>query len=358
MSIESELEREGIKVLKPLDTLMVNNIAKNVAKKLVSTFPEQNLDYDKLFIAFSRVPMYFVEMPEGTASAKYFYRNSSIYFSNKIKESELTGFAVHELIHFMQESRDKNNNLLRLGLCDFTHPKLVGMALNEASVQLMTAKVLGLSQDKVKYFGINLLTNSPDYYPLECNLVNQLAYIVGEDVLFSSTLHADCVFETTLASLTSNKSFKQIRNNLDTIMTLEDKIALTCYKIQNNELGNRKEKIQTKLDKLKQKVANLFIETQNIILTSYFDLYINELYSAKGIENFRNKLYGYGNIIGTTENYTYYSEYYRKMMAQLEEKSIQIQGNSFTLVPTKTSPIIAFFKKLGSILHLQKDYTI
>lgn len=356
MSIESELEKEGIKVIKPLDTVLVNRIAKHVAEKLVATFPEQNLDYNQLFIAFSRVPMYFVEMPKGTSSAKYFHKNSSIYFSNNINPNELTNFAIHELIHFMQEYRDENNNLIRLGLCDFTHPKLVGMALNEAAVQLMTAKVLSANQDKVKYFGITLPTTSPDYYPLECNLVNQLAYIVGEDILFNSTLNANFVFENTLTTLTSKKSFKQIRNQLDSIMELEDKIAYLSYELENYELGKKKEKFEIKLKKLKEKVTNLFIETQNLILTSYFDLYFNELYSAKAVENFRNKLYGYQRFIGTTENYSFYNHYYIKKMAELEEKRIQIQGSSIALVSTKINPVISLFRKINRILHFQKNY--
>ena len=356
MSIESELEREGIKVIKPLDTLMVNTIAQNVAKKLVSTFPELNLEYDKLFISFSRVPMYFVEMPEGTSCAKYFYRNSSIYFSNRINKKELTNFAVHELIHFMQEDRDEKNNITRLGLCDFTHPKLVGMALNEAAVQIMATRTLKVPQDKVKYFGIELPTTSPEYYPLECNLVNQLAYIIGEDILFNSTLNANLIFENTLTSLTSKKIYKQIRNNMDNIMDIEDKISYFTHTLQINDLGKKKEKIENKLQYFKNKVRELFFQTQNLILTSYFDLYFNEIYSTRGIENFRNKLYGYGRYIGTYENYSYFSDYYIKKMAELEEKRIELEGTSITLVPIKKNKFISLFRKIGRLLHLQKDY--
>ncbi len=356
MSIETDLAKEGIKVIKPLDTLMVNTIAKNVSQILVSNFPEQNLDYNKLFIAFSRVPMYFVEMPNGTSRAKYFYRNSSIYFSNKINKKELANFAVHELIHFMQENRDEKNNLVRLGLCDFTHPKLIGMALNEAAVQLMSTKALHTTEDKVKYFGIELTTSSPDYYPLECNLVNQLAYITGEDVLFNSTINANLIFENTLSSLTSKKSYKQIRNNLDKIMDLEDKISYISYYLQHNDLGKKKDKFESKLQNLKNKVQELFFETQNTILTSYFDLYFKEIYSSKGVENFRNKLYGFGHLIGTNDDYSFYNSYYIKKMAELEEKRISIEGTSISLVPEKTNTIFLLFKKIGKLLHLKKEY--
>ena len=41
MSIETELKKDGINVVEELDTLKINNIAKNVAKKIANTL---NLD--------------------------------------------------------------------------------------------------------------------------------------------------------------------------------------------------------------------------------------------------------------------------------------------------------------------------
>ena len=75
--------------------------------------------------------------------------------------------------------------------------------------------------DSVKYYGIEFDTISPSYYPVECNLVSQLAYLVGEDVLFSSTLNSTDDFKNKVAELTSLKTYYEISNSLDKILEAE-----------------------------------------------------------------------------------------------------------------------------------------
>ena len=86
MSIESDLKKDGIRVISKLDTLVVNNIARNIARKIVATFPELNFDETNLFIKLSRIDMYTASMPDGMAEANYFYKNSSIYFNNLLSK--------------------------------------------------------------------------------------------------------------------------------------------------------------------------------------------------------------------------------------------------------------------------------
>ena len=80
MSIETDLMKDGIKVIEPLDHSSVISIAQNVSKELFSAFPNYGFTYEDLFEKFSNVPMYVAEIPNGMAEASYFYKNSSIYF--------------------------------------------------------------------------------------------------------------------------------------------------------------------------------------------------------------------------------------------------------------------------------------
>ncbi len=65
--------------------------------------------------------MYIAKMPHTMAQAKYYYKNSSIYFSDSIDFSNIDSYATHECIHYLQElTCDTKNNLIHLGLCDFT----------------------------------------------------------------------------------------------------------------------------------------------------------------------------------------------------------------------------------------------
>lgn len=120
MSIEKVLKKEGIEIIKPLDTLAINNLAKNIASKLSSSFPNLKLNSNELFIKISRLNMYFAKLPNGI-SAKYFYKNKSIYFDHNLDLSNLTDVAIHECIHYLQEKIDEKGNILKLGLCDYTN---------------------------------------------------------------------------------------------------------------------------------------------------------------------------------------------------------------------------------------------
>ena len=195
MNIEKDLKREGIEVINKLDTLSANSLASSVANRLCKAFPNEHFVYQSLFINLSRLPMYVAKIPEGLAEANYFYKNSSVYFKDGLTVDELEKFAVHEFIHHIQEIKDNKGNLLRLGLCEIGDFKTYGLGLNEAAVQLASSKALEQNEDIVKYYGISLPTKSPIYYPIICNLLEQLVYITGEDNLWDSMFNCTDTFK-------------------------------------------------------------------------------------------------------------------------------------------------------------------
>ena len=358
MSIETDLKKEGIEVIKALDTLSVITIAKNVATKLVMAFPEQNLNCNDLFIKLSRLNMYVAKMPNGSASAKYYYKNSSIYFNDDIDFSNINSFATHECIHYLQELRDSKNNLTHLGLCDFTNQKLPGMALNEAAVQLMSSRALNEKTDTVKYFDITLPTSSPYYYALECNLISQMAYVTGEYALFNSTLYSNDSFKIKFVSATSEKTFQKVQNNLDKLLSLEDNLSLCVSKLGNSDLPVKTvSKIGKEISNLRNKINLLFINTQNLIMTSYFDNSFNAICNSNDIEVYRKKLYNYKDLIGTTSNYTFFNDYYVTKMACLEQKSQELElKESMALVPVKTNFWMSLLSKLSNLFNKNKAF--
>lgn len=128
MSIDKILKKEGIKIVGELDTLTQNTLARNIAEALSLHFPALNLDSKELFIKISRLNMYFADLPNGI-SAKYFYKNTSIYFDCNLNLNNITDVAVHECIHFLQEKRDESGNIIKLGLCDYTNKGLPGIRI-------------------------------------------------------------------------------------------------------------------------------------------------------------------------------------------------------------------------------------
>ena len=118
MSTNSRLKKEGIEIVEQLDTLKVNTIAISIASKLCLAFPEHNLNKSELFTSLSRINMYIAKMPEDSAGAKYFYKNNSIYFNKEYDLDEMAKLAMHECIHYIQEFRDANNNLVKMSIAN------------------------------------------------------------------------------------------------------------------------------------------------------------------------------------------------------------------------------------------------
>lgn len=355
MSVESDLRKDGIEVIEQLDTLTINSLARNISVKLCDTFPEYGLDQNELFIKLSRLDMYKAKMPEGMAEANYFYKNTSIYFNKHIAPEDLEEFAIHECIHFLQEVKDKRNYLIRMGLCDYTEFKIYGLGLNEAAVQLMSSKMNAIPKEYVKYFGISFETISPSYYPLECCLVNELAYLVGEDILFESTLKSNDVFKETFINLTSPKAFVAIQNAIDDILFAEEDIIKLNNKISQTDDRNKKvDNMVQKIDELKNEIKLTFLRTQNLIVSSYFDKAFTKIYNLEELENYRRKLYNFKDFLGYAEGYTFFNDYYVEKMAQLEHKyNVLENGGIETALYSnlkKDNKLIALFKAIRKLL--------
>ena len=355
MNIDSELKKEGIEVVSKLNTLEVNSIARDVANRITSTFSGFGLNSMDLFIKLSRLDMYKAKMPEGMSEANYFYKNSSIYFNEHIPTSELEEFAVHECIHYLQEVRDKKNCPIRMGLCDFTEFKLYGLGLNEAAVQLMASKAIGVKKEDVKYFGISFTSDSPSYYPLECNLVKQMAYVVGgEDILFESTFFSNDNFKNKFIEATSENAFYAIQNALDTILKNEEKIVKINNKIQSFDDRNQKvDSLLKKIDEYKHTIAITFMRTQNLIISKYFDKAFDEITNLEELENYRRKLQKYTNLVGLADGYTFFNNYYVEKMCQLEHKYNVIENGGIETAmtkPKKSNKFFAIIKAIKAIL--------
>ena len=360
MSVESDLRKDGIEVTEKLDTLKINSIARNVSKKLCDTFPEFNLNQNELFIKLSRLNMYKAKMPEGMAEANYFYKNTSIYFNEHIQDEDLEEFAIHECIHYIQEGKDKRNYLLRMGLCDYTEFKIYGLGLNEASVQLMASKVNGIPKEYVKYFGISFETNSPSYYPLECCLANQLAYLVGENILFESTLNSNDNFKEHFANITSPKTYMAIQNAFDDILNNEEEIIKLNNRIASIDDRNKKvDGMLEKIEELKSEISLTFMRTQNLIISSYFDNTFNNISTLEDVENYRRKLYNFKNYLGSMEGYTFFNDYYVNKMMELEKKYNAIENGevetAIKVITKKENIFVSLFKAIKKLLLGNKE---
>lgn len=376
MSINSALKKEGIKVIGKLNTLEVNKIATNISESIANAFPEHSINQKDLFISIARLNMYIAEMPDNMAMAKYFYKNNSIYFSKNMNLDDLNTLAVHECIHFMQELKNSRGKLLRLGLYNLQTGN--GMAINEAAVQHMASLALNNALDNVKYYNMEISTISPDFYPLQTALLNEMIYFTGSYALYHSTFYSNDVFKNTFIAKSSTKTYSKIEKNFDLIFEYETLLSnevqkLAFYSDTTPKDEEKKKKINDKIDTIKNIIFEKTIETQNIIILNCFEREFNLIKNVEDIKTFREHLYNFKDVLIYTENYNFFNEFYIEMTNRLEEKQefIEKYGSLLTneSITTELTSVrentygFQFFRTLFSKLKLlfeefvrEKDY--
>lgn len=338
-TIENELNKNGIKVVGKIDNNTANHIVMYVAQALCSNFPELKLNYNTLCMNIAGIQMYMAEMENTTSGACYFYKNSSLYFRQGLKLEQIRNLAVHECIHHIQEIKTQKGELRKLGLCTYASGKAYGNALNEAAVQMMSAFATGERFERVTYYGITIPSDSPTYYSLICNLMKQIGYLTGFSVLFKSTIYSDDSFYKKFKEIMGEKNAYKIQENFEKILETEEKIAKIHLKIQHEELGYRKfKKCTDDIEKHKLSLQKYFLDTQDTIITSFFDTQINTITNVSQIEDFRKYLYSFTNLIGTTPTYDFFNDYYIKKMAELDALYEKITNN-VSLTVTKKSKL-------------------
>lgn len=367
MSTNSRLKKEGIEIAEQLDTLKVNTIAISIASKLCLAFPEHNLNKSELFTSLSRINMYIAKMPDDSAGAKYFYKNNSIYFNKEYDLDEMAKLAMHECIHYIQEFRDANNNLVKMGLYNCTFNS--GLGINEAAVQLMASEANMCPSTSETYYNVSLNTISPNYYPLECALVNQMAYFTGTYPLFHSTLNSNDVFKNTFILKSNKRAYNTIVKNIDLLLAYENDLNYFASELQYANKVSEIKLLNKLIASKKDSITSIFFKTQNLIIESCFISEFNNIRNLEDVKEYKNKLYNFKNIMGSNENYTFYNEFYRKIMESLEKKKEQIEQfgeinlfetpeNSLVLVDnTKRalSFVSTFFVKIKKLFGFNKS---
>lgn len=348
MNIEKELQSDGIIVKEKISTDTVLKITDSISKKISSTFPNFDLNADEIFSKLFSLNMYKATMPEGMAEANYCYKNSSIYFNSHISDEDLEEFAIHECLHFLQEVKDENGKIAKMGLSNYTKFKTVGVGINEAAVQYLSSKIIGIEPDFEKYYDINIFTPSPSYYPVECALLNEIVYFIGEDILFKSTYFSTDEFKDAIIKHSSKKTFDKIQLAFDNILKYEEKIIILNNKLLENDKASKRE---NDILKYRETIKNTFIETQNIIIKEFFDYEYKNICNLEELENFRRKLSKFKSIIGTVNHYNFYDNYFIETMNKLEHKcNVLENGNIETALAHST--LGRFTKLLNKIKGL------
>ena len=232
------------------------------------------------------------------------------------------------------------------------------MGLNEAAVQLISSNILGETFENVAYYDIKFSTISPNCYPLLCNLVSQMAYITGEEVLFDSTFNSNDHFKNKFSALCGENTYKQVSASFDNILNIEEKIIKLRTKLENSDLSIEKShSISKKIEELKNQIRTTYFTAQETIIRTYFSTVFRSLLNSEDIDRFRKKLYNFKDLIGTTDSYHFFNDFYISMMENLDKKfdSLpEIENNTY-LIERKENKFLKLINYIKKIL-LKREF--
>jgi hypothetical protein len=339
MYVKKRIEELGIKIISKLDDRTVCDLANKIAILLVDTFSNYNLDYLKIVDSLQHIQMYIAEIPKGIAPVDYFYKDNVMYISDTIEISPANEFILHESIHRIQEFKNKKEQLVQLGICNISETKIQGMALNEAAVQYIVSKLLKRQVQVVEIYDMKIPTISKNYYPIITNLIQQLAFVLDEELLIKSVLNSNDEFKYNAIDTLGEERFFLIQANFDKI--LKNKDCILENKIANKDISQNVEQIKT-----------LYIETQKLILISYFDNMINRLETIEEVNIYKSKLIQYKDLIGSSEGLEFYINYYMNKIKQIKIIEQNIESKK------KRSLTVVSDNKIFKILKKIKNYLL
>lgn len=316
MNISKDLEKIGIFPKSELRIEERNGIARNVADKLCSNLKELYNSYNELYMRIFNCDMYYADVNEKFGNVFYYYKNNTIYIDSKKDISNIDSYIIHETIHYLQNFSkiDKESN--RAGICQFMEFKLFGLGINEALVQYITANALGNKVHRISNEKITICTNSENYYKYMTSLIGQILLLIGKKEAIDSCISSTEKFEDKLYN-TFEENTDRIVKNFDLILD------------ENN-----------KSDRNEERIIELYMQTQEIIYTTYFTKMCKRLTTIKEVDTEVEKLEDYSNIVGkllgTTIEEDKFINFKKDMEGKFLKKYVEINRsqsrNSLTVV--------------------------
>lgn len=341
MNILKKLSKIGIEPQKEIAPKEINYIAHIVADRITNTFIELQDQYNEILAKILKCKMYYSKTASNISKVNYIYWNNSIYIDESINIFEINEQLYHEIIHYLQVLKKNNGKIIKMGLCEFEDFKLNGLGINEALVQYMTSKIINREKSTTKIYGIQLKTISPYSYPLLTNLIEQIIYLLGEDIIIKAAINLnDDKFEKLFYNTFEEKT-NNIIKNFDQLLE------------QKNKLFKQKQKGNIEVD-LEKRISNIYLDTQKIILSKYYDQIIQKLTTQEEIDFCLNKYIKNKEFIGNrtnNEEINFYDEYQFIVQSKLDKQLVKInkekQKNALVKYNNK---LIEFFKKTISYL--------
>lgn len=345
MPEKNNLGNTGIEVIEPLEEKKIIDIVNQVSTRIMTAFPDNKLSYLDIYKTLLDTPMYYARIPKGLSKANYYYKDSSIYFSDRADLSEVDEFVFHECIHRLQERKDKKGRITRIGVCEVNELSVKATALNEAAVQYVTTKAFNMPKKMVNVYNIDIPSRT-EYYPIITNIISQLAFLLGENVLIDSTIRGNEEFKIDIIDNIGENEYNFIEKNLNEILHLKKEIA----DIQNNmQLKDKWEGTENlkylEIERKSKNIKNLYFDIQNKIYTSYFENLLKRTENDLEVNMILEKIKDYEDYIGVAEDNIAFNLFYSDFTKRAEQRINELK-NKTALVVLKDNFIYRIIRKI------------
>lgn len=343
MNIQKKLSKLGIEKLEELNYKDINYISHYVSNLMTKTFPFLGDKYNEILSKILCCKMYYAKIEENISTCNYIVEDNAIYIDENVNIFEPNEQLFHEIIHYLQVVRNKNGKIKKMGLCNFGDFSIKGLGLNEAIVQYMSSKMLENNLQTTNTCGITLKTISPELYPILTNLMEQMIYLLGENVIVEETIAVatENEFEDEFYNTFEEKG-NQIIKNFDRILNLK------------NELANLENSVERK--NIEVEISDIYISTQEIMVKKYFDNIVGRLTEVEEIDFYIEKFLNYKKLIGfiKKDNYSsidFYEQYKDEIMKKFDKQLMKISKNKGKNTLSKyNNKLGRFFRKILSQL--------
>ena len=335
-----ELRKMGITAEGAVSLGGQEQLVQNFVEALKMTFPEQSILEETIRDHFQQHNMYWARFEKNLGNASYSYKNGQLYLSRQIDFQKLDPFVLHEMIHSLQDKQIEID-YRKLGLCTMTDFKMEGLALNEAGIQYVVAKMLQQDREKIDYGELSLKTRSPQYYPLLCNLLEQIVVLVGEECLVGSVLWSQSSFRENCILAFGEQAYLDIAKEMDKLLEIRIKISqdANCQKQVTQSIQQ-------------------FEKIQNKILTSYFNKKIRNLSKVESVEDYQKQLRDFQKYRGSQEKEQFFEKFQQEKSQELNRRLFQIMRMQSQNTPMVTNHRIRMlWQKLRSFF-MRKEETV
>jgi len=248
-----------------------------------------------------------------------------------------------------KKDTSSNQNTKNMGLTNLDS-KHYSSSLNEAAVQLMASETNKTKEDLVTYYNLTLPTTSPTYYTLECALLKQISYFTGTYPLYHSTIYSNDIFKNTFIQKTSKHTYKIIEKNFNRLTELQDILSDLTNELQYSNANSTKIKsINIAINNKKDEIYNLFLKTQNIIMTNCFNNEFKNIKNIEDLKNFKSRVYNFQYLIATHKDYTFYRDFFYYTMNRIEQKEEYLEQNGLVFLPSDKETALTLFKEKESV---------